>query len=1184
LYVDRAGMMWLATAGSGLDRYDPLTGQFTHYQNDPEDPASLASNQTTYTFEDRDGNLWVGTDKGVDYLDPKTGQFHHLKDDPLAPKVFQIAVVRHIMQDSAGRLWFSTTKGLIHYDPAGGKYRVFQNYPGDPASLNNNNVSMVIEDHSGTLWVATRGGGLDRFDPARGEFQHFVYHPDDPSTLSNNVVMFVYEDSTQVIWAGTWGGGLNRLDAANLRFIRYKNETTNPNSLTSDLVTAMFEDQSGSVWVSTWGAGLSRFDHASEQFIHYRSNPEDPNSLAHPMVWSIYAEGEILWVGTQVGLDRLDRHSGQVQHIDLKLENAKDNLKSAVYYIYRDRSGYLWLAVDNNGLNRFDPRTGEVVRYKGNPDGPDSIIQSSLEACVMLADGSGQLWVGTKKGLVRLDPQTGEAERYTSIPQDLETLSANVVNELYLDRSGYLWVGTENGLNRLDLHSGKFTRYLNDPENPHSLSANRVLAIQEDKAGRLWIGTSGGGVNRFDPQSGQFKAYREKEGLPNDTVYGVLEDENGELWMSTNRGLARFNPQVETFKNYDARDGLQANEFNSHAFYKSASGELFFGGINGVTVFYPKNIAENTFVPPVRLVSLTQSGQPVAAERGVEDMQAVSLPWPNNFFEFEFVALSYIQSDQNQYAYKLEGFDREWNYTGSSNLGRYTNLPGGTYELRMKASNNDGVWNEQGTHLRVQVVPPFWQTLWFRGGALVLFGLIGLGGYRWRVRSMEQRNRQLEGLVDERTREMERRHQELEALYLADEALHRNLHLDQVLQALVDSAVDLLHADKGSILVWDEAHLRLTARVTRGFSPESVARLSFGPGEGVAGTVAVTGEPILIQDVREDERVSTAIIEPEGIRSFMQVPIRVGGEVFGVFSADFLQPRSFAGDELRLLTSLAQRAAQAIQNAQLYEHTQEQAVAEERNRLARELHDAVTQTLFSASLLAEALPAAWDSDPAEARHLLGELRQLSRGALAEMRTLLMELRPSALAEADLGDLLRQLGEAAAGREGIPVTVTLDGRCTMPTDAHIALYRIAQEALNNALKHARASQITLNLLRRALLEGGSEVMLTVRDDGRGFDPERVAPNHFGLGIMRERAEAIGATLTVESQPGCGTQITVLWEDEPVAPGENGQSPSRLHEPGGQDRAAARSNGRGRNGGSDSSVQDRSSAVEEVKQNL
>ena len=436
----------------------------------------------------------------------------------------------------------------------------------------------------------------------------------------------------------------------------------------------------------------------------------------------------------------------------------------------------------------------------------------------------------------------------------------------------------------------------------------------------------------------------------------------------------------------------------------------------------------------------------------------------------------------------------------------------------------------------------------------------------------------------------ERRTQELEALYRADERMHRHLRLDEVLQALVDVAVDMLKADKAAVLSWDQEAERWVVSVARGFSRELMVALSFAREEGITGYVARTGKPVIVEDWLTDprragERAETLrAMDAESIRSFMHLPIRLDDELFGLFSVAFDQSHAFGRGEQRLFSSLAQRAALAIDNAQLYEQTKELAVVEERSRLARELHDAVTQTLFSASLIAEVVPELWTDDPDEGRHLLRELQQLSRGALAEMRTLLLELRPTALVEASLESLLHQLAEAVTGREGVPVEVTIEGRCDLPPDIHVALYRIAQEALNNVVKHAQASRVVVSLscaspvpqgqeqakwrtatnglhnrdsslpepALRPTLRWGAEgvaqndicenqpdnvlnpaecVELVISDDGRGFDPDAVPSGRMGLGIIRERAHAIGAALDINTKPGCGTQIRVVCVSRP-----------------------------------------------------
>ena len=389
-------------------------------------------------------------------------------------------------------------------------------------------------------------------------------------------------------------------------------------------------------------------------------------------------------------------------------------------------------------------------------------------------------------------------------------------------------------------------------------------------------------------------------------------------------------------------------------------------------------------------------------------------------------------------------------------------------------------------------------------------------------------NARLYAQAEQRMRELEVLYRAEEKLNYAEEELYRHLLLDQVLQTLVDVAVDILQADKSSLMVWDAQKERLVVRAAHGFSPETMAQMSFALGEGIVGRVAASGEPMVVEDTRTDPCVARRITEPEGIRSFMHVPIKIGEQVFGVFNVSYIRPRAFNADDRRLFLALAQRAALAIENARLYEQAQQAAILEERRRLARELHDAVTQTLFSASLIAEVLPRLWERDPNEGRKRLEELRQLTRGALAEMRTLLLELRPATLTEMDLGELMQQLAEAITGRARVPITVTVEGRCPLPPDVQVALYRIAQEALNNVAKHAGASQATVSLRCSPPSKGaGVRVELCISDDGRGFDLESVPPESLGLDIMRERAEAVGAALTVKSEIGRGTEVVVEW---------------------------------------------------------
>ena len=943
IFLDQEGILWIGTEGNGLSRFDRSKNRFTHYYHNPDDPYSLSDNVVHAIYQARDGTLWIGTDgRGINRFDRSTNRFIHYQHDPHDPHSLSSSAVRTIFQDRDGALWIGTDdRGLDKFDPSTGHFIHYQNDPQDPDSLGHNAVRAIFQDREGLLWIATFGGGLDvlDLDGACGtNTEQFIHHRNDLSnvrSLSSDAIWSIYEDREGILWVGTHGGGINKFDKFTEPFIHCRARPNDPNSLNNNLIYAIQQDQDRVLWIGTGGGGLNKLDRSTGEVTHYQNDPYDPFSLRSNLVRAIHKDGEgVLWLGTGAGgIDKFDRSTGRFTHYD-----PHNSSTDQVLTIYQDRDGVLWIGTAGSGIYWFDRATESFIH-----------------------------------------PGTRATESFIPNPG---CVGGGYIKAIHKDRSGLLWIGSGGGLSKIDRERRMCALYQKNPQDPHSLSHNIVTSVYEDQEGTLWVGTFGGGLNKFDRETETFIHYSEKDGLPNDMVYGILEDKGGCLWLSTNRGLSRFDPHTETFKNYDVSDGLQSNEFNGGAYFKSDSGEMFFGGINGFNAFYPSDLrGKNTYVPPVVLTYLAQGGEEVNVAQAPESVGEITFHWPNNFFEFEFAALSYARPEKNQYAYKLEGLEKDWVYVGTRRFGRYTSLPGGMYTLRIKGSNNDEVWNETGASIKITVVPPFWGTWWFKGIVALALVAGAIGGYRLRIRNVEARSRELERQVERRTAELR---QEVEQRLQVEEAL------------------------------------------------------------------------------RQSEM--------------------------------------------------------------------EKAVAAERSRLARELHDAVTQTLFSASLIAEVLPAQWESDPEEALQLLKELRQLSRGALAEMRTLLLELRPAVLVEANLGDLLRQLGEAITGRKGVPVTVTVEGcrdlinRVSLPDEVHVTLYRIAQEALNNVSKHAQADRVAVSL--QCQPEAGVE--LCIRDDGRGFDPDHVPPDSLGLGIMRERAEAIAARLEIESQPGHGTQVKVRWK--------------------------------------------------------
>jgi signal transduction histidine kinase/ligand-binding sensor domain-containing protein len=1119
IFEDQDGVLWIGTNVGGLNRFDRETGTFTHYRHDPNDPNSLSNNDVQTIYQDREGTFWIGTQGGgLNRFDPQTETFAHYPFDAKDPAGLGSNNVLTLYQDREGRLWVGTAGGgLSQLDRETGTFVRYQNVPNDSHSLSNDVVQSILQDREGTLWVGT-ADGLNRFDPTDATFTSYHHDPNDAGSLSSNDVEVIHQDSTGELWLGTDGGGLNRFVPETESFTHLQHDPRDPYSLSIDSVESILEDREGILWFGTFGGGINKFNRRTEVFEHYRNNPDDANSLSQNIVWSIYKDPEgTLWIGTDSGgLNRFDRSTGTFARYQNDPNDPESLGGDTVWSIYRDPEGVFWVG-SNAGLSRFTPESGAEA-------GKEKFVHDTMPPVLSIyQDHTDRIWLGTLGGGLFVSDGEDMLGQYQHDPRDPSSLSSNQVVTIFEDREGTIWVGTFNGgLNRFDRATETFTHYQNDPGDPRSLSHNTVLTICQDQGGTLWIGTLGG-LDRFEAAPETFIHYREKDGLPNEVIYSILEDEEtGHLWFSTNRGLSRFDPLTEDFENYDVDDGLQSNEFNMGSYTKGSDGEMFFGGINGFNAFYPSEIEDNPLIPPLVLTSLTQGGEAIDLEKAIDSVNEITLRWPNTFFEFEVAALSYVRPEKNQYAYILEGFRNEtWNEINTRRYGRYTNLPGGTYTLRIRGSNNDGLWNEEGISLRITIVPPFWATWWFRGIAILALIVAGVTGYRLRVRSVEERSQELAALVKERTHEVEQRRRELEVLYRADEELYRYLHLDQVLQALVVTAIRILKAHKGSLLVWDKQRERLVMRASYGFNPETVQKMFTAAGEGVAGRVALTGQPFFVEDTHADPRVTWNVVEIEGIRAFVQVPIRVAGEVFGVFSADYLHPRTFTEDDHRLLLSLAERAAKAIENAQLYEQAQEMGIAEERQRLARELHDSVTQALYGVTLYAEATTRLLSSgEVAMATDHLQELRSTAQEALREMRLLIFELRPPALEKDGLAKALQTRLEAVEERAGLATSLNIDTCERLPLGMEEGLYRIAQEALNNALKHAQAHRVTVTLHQNR-----HSVIMEIVDDGVGFDP--MTTQEYGLGLpgMEERVTKMGGKLDIDSRPGQGTHVRV-----------------------------------------------------------
>ncbi len=1122
---DRQGYLWIGTRLGGLNRYDSKNGKFQSYRHEPDNPNSITSNRINTILEDSQGFLWIGTDNGLNRFNPQTNTFTHFYNIPGIQTSLSNNHISALYEDSQGTLWIGTgTGGLNQLIADNFTFKRFVYNVKNPSSLSSNTVNDITEDHRGNLWIATPTG-LNRMSPFANYFIRYTHNESEPNSLIDNNVLKLLVDKSGALWVGT-ENGLERHEPQNRRFVHYQHNPGNAESLRSNIILSLYEDRGGVFWVGTFGSGVDKHNRGQNKFAYYQHSSDDPNSLSSNFISAITVQRSgMIWVGTYGG--GLNSYDPRLKQFTRYSSESSGLLSNIITSLFIDSNGILWIGT-NRGLSRQDPENQEFIHYTGStqdpyqnePIDPQTITPGSVTA--IYEDVANNLWVGTTNGLNKFNPETDTFTHILSSPKQVNSLTSNSITSIFQDSHGNLWVGTsDNGLNRIDPESGYIIHYLYNPQITGSLSHSSVTSVFEDSRGILWVATAGGGLNRYHAQKDNFTYYTVKHGLPNNVIYGIVEDDNSNLWLSTNYGLSRFNPVSGPFRNYTVEDGLQSNEFSRNSFAKSPDGRLIFGGVNGLNIFYPEDVKDNNYAPPVVFTAFEQNGVQISDTSQTEYIQDITLAWPNNSFRFEFTTLSYAKPSSIQYAYMLENFDDDWNYIGTQREGRYTNLPGGTYILHIKGTNADEVWSENSQGVRITVVPPFWNTWPFR--VLVVLTVLGIGilFYRVRVRNIESLNYQLELQVQERTSALQKRTGEIEALYSGDEKIIRALNLDQIYKAIVDVAVNMLKADRSIVFTWDEKQTRVSPRVSFGFSESSLSVLHFEKDEGLVGKVLSTRKPLVVDNIHSEKLrpEAQAAIEAEGIHSFVHVPIIVEEQIIGVFNAGFTRPNAITGDTVRLFTALIQRAALSIENMQLFEQTKELAVIEERNRVARDLHDSAKQKAFAALAQLGTVSGIFTRDPENAQFHLNEAENLVYEVIQELTFLIQEMYPMALKEKGLATTLREYVFEWENRNGVMIDLVIKNPKRMKLETEQAIYRMIQESLANVARHSRANDVDVSLIFNK-----QTVQLIVADNGVGFDVNHKA-NGIGLRTIKERVDSIGGNLLIESQPGRGTKLTI-----------------------------------------------------------
>ncbi|MCX7985942.1 MAG: ATP-binding protein [Bacteroidales bacterium] len=705
IFSDREKNLWMLTDTLGIIYYQPLKKKWTHLFHRKSDTLSLISNLVTSVTQDSKGNIWSINRLGIiEQINASTGRVisrFYLPVDNRKENYFY-----YLYADSDDELWIYTDAptGLVRFNPT---KKYFNKYVQGHSirNLNNNLIRGVIEQSKGYIWVGTDHGGINILNKSTNTFQYILNHPDRENSLSENVVTSMYKDNQGIIWIGTFKKGLNYYHPDLIKFRHYKHEPSNPASIGFDDINCFAEDKYGNIWIGTNSGGLYYFDRKKERFTHYIHDPANPNSLSSNVIVKLYVDkNNILWIGSYFG-----------------------------------------------GLTKFDGK--RFTHYQHNPNQPHSI--SDNKVWDIFIDSEDNFWVATLGGGLELfDAESGKFYHFRSSMRN--AVSSDYVLCLAEDKNKNLWIATAVGLNKLDIKNRRFDYFFYDPNQVNSLSNNNVICVLVDKRGLIWAGTREG-LNILDPKTHKFITFYSSDGLADNIIQTLVEDNFGNIWAGTPSGLTRISVNQGddkkikfSFQNYDKSDGLQGKEFNEKACLKLSSGEILFGGTNGFNIFDPARIRTNPYIPPVVFTNFQIFNQNVEVNKplnrriiltnSITETSKISLKYRENVFSIEFAALNYLHPEKNLYKYKLEGFNNQWLTPDKGQYKvTYTNLDPGRYVFRVIASNDDGIWNNKGAAIEIEILPPFYRTQWaiafyvlFLAGLLLLARKILLDRARMR--------------------------------------------------------------------------------------------------------------------------------------------------------------------------------------------------------------------------------------------------------------------------------------------------------------------------------------------------------------------------------------------------------------------------------------------------------------------
>ncbi len=991
---DKNGYMWFATFG-GLNKYDGYA--FNVYKNIPGDSTSLNSNDVNGLLEDNNGFLWMrfGSPSGLCKLDPVTEEFTRYKQDSNNVNSISSNALHDIIQDSKGNIWISTNKAIdlytevihngvkiesfSHFDISaieGAVTKIYENRQGDillfansiykldinTHSISNissniplgvtNNVTSINEDKSGNLRLGNyfAGNSFFTYNKQTGTYNYVV---DNKFSVSPEVGNFIVVDHKNRSWIGTNGNGLYMHDPQTNKILNFRNDENNENSLSDDNINVMYIDNFGILWIGTTSQGICKYDFYKKAFEHYKSVPGEDNSLNGNVISSIHSTtpGE-LWIGMDRGggVDRIiSLGSEQEQFIHYKNNPANQNSIGSNYTLclVQRKNGDVWVGSAYDHVSKIIPQPPGSSR-------PPAIrrYNSIYWTFSIMEDLDETLWGGSwGNGIWKYIEQTNNFFYFSHNPDNPTSVCDNVIWSIFEDNMGNLWIGGhDNGLSILPVHeknktAPKFINYYYDENNTTSINSKTINSFCQSMDGTMWIGTMNGlyktKANIFDTiglKNLEFSSFHENDGLPSEGITGILEDDHGNLWLSTANGISKFNTSDTTFRNYSESDGLQSNEFWHNAYFKDMNGKMYFGGQNGFNAFYPDSIKENPFKPIVKITEIklfnksVKMGQSVNGDvilsKPLSETTEIELSYKNNVVTFNFVALHYARPENIEYAYKMDNFDQEWNYVDNKRDATYTNMDAGEYIFRVKATNNDGIWNETGTFLKIVVTPPYWKTWLFRIIVAIIFIGIFTSIYVIRLSSLRKQKTILEEEVKKRTLELRKTNENLKQISQFGQKITATLNYEYINKLVYDYINSFVETFDFGIGIYnskkDVIEYRLPYEKGKRIEPY-IRELSNT--NSITTYCFINQKTVAINDLEAEYKNYTnfipAFATPSIPNSLINIPLTVENKKIGVLAINSTKKKAFSETDLINLQSLAAYIAIALDNSVVHETLRE---------------------------------------------------------------------------------------------------------------------------------------------------------------------------------------------------------------------------------------------------------------------